>query len=55
MIKLLTIKETADKLGLSEQKVYMMAQQQEIPAKKIGGRWKVHPERLQEWVNQQFA
>ena len=54
MVKLMDIKEAAEILGISSQKLYQMAKLKEVPAKKIGGRWKLHPERLKEWIDRQF-
>ena len=50
MDKLLKIKDVAERLGLSPNSVYLMAQEERIPAFKVAGGWRVRESKLEEWV-----
>lgn len=47
---LLTVKEVARYLVLSEKTVYRLANTGKLPAVKVGGQWRFEPERLDNWL-----
>lgn len=49
-MKLLTIEETAAILRLSPCTVTRLCRKKAIPAKKIGGSWRIDEEGLRKWV-----
>jgi excisionase family DNA binding protein len=55
MSKLMKIPEVAKRLQLSNNRVYAMAQQGEIPAFKLGGQWRVREEALDAWIAKQAS
>lgn len=48
----LTLKEAAEELGLSENKMYEIVHMQDFPAMKIGRNWKISREGLAEWIRE---
>ena len=54
-LKLLRIGDVAERLELSANTVYAMAQQGRIPAFKVAGKWRVRPEALEAWIRAQAA
>lgn len=49
----MTIKETATFLKMSERTVYLMAKDGRLPgAVKVGGSWRVLREKLMDWLEQ---
>ena len=50
---LLTIRETADRLALSEKSVRRLIAGCALPAVKVGGSLRVLPDELEEWVRKQ--
>lgn len=55
MDKLMTIKETAEYLGLNYMTVYRLAQKGGIPASKVGGSWRFKKEIIDDWLVQQSS
>lgn len=54
MQQYLTINETAELLGFSRDWVYRIINTDEtFPARRIGGRWRIDPEKLAVWVENQ--
>lgn len=49
-MKLLTIEEVADLLRMSTYTVARLCRIKAIPARKIGGKWRIHEGALDEWV-----
>jgi excisionase family DNA binding protein len=49
---MLTIRETADRLSLSESTVRRLVAAQVLPARRIGGSLRVEAAELDEWLNQ---
>ena len=49
-LRVLTLKETADVLQLSERTVHRMVKRKELPAFKVGGRWRVSEKQLTKWM-----
>ena len=49
----MTVKDVAEYLQLSMDLVYKMAQQEKIPASKIGVQWRFKREEIDEWVKAQ--
>lgn len=47
---MLTLKQVASFLALSEKTVYRLAQDGSLPALKIGGQWRFDQEILDNWV-----
>ena len=47
---MLTIKEVAQFLSLSEKTLYRLVQDGALPALKIGGQWRFDPKSLDAWV-----
>lgn len=52
MSKLLSVKEIAEYLGLSERTIYKMIQVNEIPCFKVGGRFRFRESEVNEWLGQ---
>lgn len=51
--KLLRIADVAERLGVSNNTAYTMAQEGTVPAFKIAGKWRVRSEALDAWVKKQ--
>jgi excisionase family DNA binding protein len=49
----LTIREVAEYLKVTEKTVYTLAQQRRIPSFKVGGQWRFRREDLQAWIGSQ--
>jgi len=50
---ILTIKEVADYLKVTERTLYRLAQEGKIPAFKVGGSWRFRREDLDRWIQDQ--
>ena len=46
----MTVKELAKYLKLSEQLIYKLAQNSEVPAAKVGGAWRFSQEEIDKWM-----
>ncbi|MCC7495154.1 MAG: helix-turn-helix domain-containing protein [Fimbriimonadaceae bacterium] len=46
----LTVRETAEVLNMHFMSVYKLVQSGELPALKIGSRWKIDPGQLDDWI-----
>ena len=46
----MTLQEVADYLQLSKDLIYRLAQSGEIPASKVGSRWRFSRERIDRWM-----
>ncbi len=53
--KLLTVRELAEYLGLSEITIYRKVKAGEIPAKKIGGSWRFPKDLIDEWLKKETS
>ena len=51
--EVLTIKEVAEYLKLTEKTVYRLAAEGKIPGFKVGGSWRFHKDEIREWTRQQ--
>ena len=51
--EILTIKEMADYLKVSERTVYRLASGRKIPAFKVGNAWRFRREEIERWIEQQ--
>ena len=49
---ILTVREVAEYLRLAESTVYRLAQDGEIPGRKIGGTWRFLRQELEGWIKQ---
>lgn len=49
---IMTVREVAGYLRMHEMTIYRMARQGEIPAYKVGNRWRFNKDRLQEWLGE---
>ena len=47
----LTVRETADVLNMHFMSVYKLVQSGQLPAVKIGSRWKIDPGQLDHWID----
>jgi len=50
---ILTIKEVADYLKVTERTLYRLAQEGKLPAFKVGGSWRFRREDLDRWIEEQ--
>jgi excisionase family DNA binding protein len=50
---ILTIKEVADFLKVTERTIYRLAAAKQIPAFKVGGSWRFSQADIAEWIKQQ--
>lgn len=51
--KILTIKEVADYLKVTERTIYRLAGAKQIPAFKVGGSWRFSRTDIDTWIKQQ--
>jgi len=49
--RIMTVREVADFLRMHEMTIYRMARQGEIPAYKVGNRWRFNRQRIEEWLS----
>jgi excisionase family DNA binding protein len=49
---IMTVREVAGYLRMHEMTIYRMARQGEIPAYKVGNRWRFNRHRLLEWLGE---
>jgi excisionase family DNA binding protein len=49
----LTIREVAEYLKVTEKTVYTLAQQRRIPSFKVGGQWRFRREDIEAWIGAQ--
>lgn len=52
MADILTVREVAEYLRLAESTVYRLAQEGEIPGRKIGGTWRFSRNGLDRWLGE---
>ena len=52
---ILTIRDVAEYLKVTEKTVYGLAQKRKIPCFKVGGQWRFRREDLQAWIATQTA
>ena len=52
---ILTIKEVADYLKVTERTIYRLAAAKQIPAFKVGGSWRFSRADIDDWIKQQSA
>ena len=50
---ILTIKEIADYLKVTERTIYRLAAAKQLPAFKIGGSWRFSRKDIDDWIKQQ--
>lgn len=51
-LTILTVREVAEYLRLSEAKVYRLAKERRLPAIRIGKSWRFRKDLLDEWLSQ---
>jgi excisionase family DNA binding protein len=49
---IMTVREVAGYLRMHEMTIYRMARHGEIPAYKVGNRWRFHRHRIEEWLGE---
>lgn len=49
---IMTVREVAGYLRMHEMTIYRMARQGDIPAYKVGNRWRFNRERIEEWLRE---
>ncbi len=49
----MTVKDVAEYLQLSPDLIYRLAQQGQIPASKVGSRWRFKREKIDQWMESQ--
>lgn len=52
---MLTIREVADYLSLSQRTIYRLVEEGAIPAFKIGGQWRFEQAALEQWVRAEIS
>ena len=52
---MMTIKEAAAYLKMSQTAIYVLARSQEFPAIKVGNSWRVIKKELDKWIERQYA
>jgi excisionase family DNA binding protein len=52
---ILTIKDVADYLKVTERTIYRLAAAKQIPAFKVGGSWRFAQTDIDEWIKQQSS
>ncbi len=53
--KILTIKEVAEYLKVTDRTIYRLAGAKKIPAFKVGGTWRFSRADIEEWIRRQSA
>ncbi len=48
---IMTIREVADYLRLTEKTAYRLAAEGKIPGFKVGGSWRFKREQIEDWIN----
>lgn len=48
--EVMSIEELAEYLKISRSTLYKLAQDSEIPAQKVGKRWRFHKDAIDEWL-----
>jgi len=51
--EILTIKEVADFLKVTERTIYRLAAAKKIPAFKVGGTWRFRRREIDQWITEQ--
>ena len=51
--EILTLKQVADFLKVTERTIYRLATAKKIPAFKVGGTWRFSKAEITEWIQQQ--
>ena len=51
--EILTLKEVADYLKLTEKTAYRLAAEGKLPGFKVGGRWRFKREDVEKWIEEQ--
>ncbi len=51
--EIMTIPEVAEYLRLGESTVYRLVRDGELPAFRVGGKWRFHRKRLEHWIEQE--
>lgn len=51
--EILTIKQVADYLKVTERTIYRLAAAKKIPAFKVGGTWRFSRAEINQWIQQQ--
>jgi len=51
--EILTLKEVADYLKVTERTIYRLAAAKKIPAFKVGGMWRFSSPEIERWISQQ--
>ncbi|ASJ23714.1 methylation-associated defense system helix-turn-helix domain-containing protein MAD1 [Laribacter hongkongensis] len=51
--EILTIKQVADYLKVTERTIYRLAAAKKIPAFKVGGTWRFSKAEINQWIQQQ--
>lgn len=49
---IMTVREVAGYLRMHEMTIYRMARQGEIPAYKVGNRWRFNRQRIADWLGE---
>ena len=49
---IMTVREVAGYLRMHEMTIYRMARHGEIPAYKVGNRWRFNRQRIERWLSQ---
>jgi excisionase family DNA binding protein len=53
--EILTIKDVAEYLKLSEKTAYRLAAEGSLPGFKVGGSWRFKASKIESWINEQSA
>ncbi len=53
--EILTIKQVADYLKVTERTIYRLAAEKKIPAFKVGGTWRFPRSEIDQWIRQQTS
>lgn len=53
--EILTIKQVAEYLKVTDRTIYRLAAAKKIPAFKVGGTWRFSHEDIDQWIKQQTA
>ena len=52
LVRVMTVKDVADYLHISESKVYLMANANQIPAFRVGKSWRFKRDQIDAWIQQ---
>lgn len=54
VVKILSLKEVADLMGVHQRTIYRMTHEGKMPGFKFGGKWRFDAATIKQWINQEM-